>query len=670
MDQHTLAAWKIIQDDFASLTSLSLLSFDTHRFPACEPSRDNEICRAVQLTQTGRGHCASHCGMALRMAQESREPLFLTCEAHLHVFTVPIIAVNEVALLLQGGKRFVTEGERIPTERMTDRTALPQDMFLAIAREQPATDNARLIAAARYLEQAGRFWFESQRVRITVGSRLSALLTLFSLLEDLRQESDLETFYATVLSSIGVLCNVNTAGFLEVQTEDGTTRLKQTFGYKKDVLQGVPSRPDAGLFGEVLKERRHRWTSETRDILTMGLPPDVQSVDLFPLAARGGLVSGLILIVDSDLSKEDRQILEAFCAQTALVLQSRHLEQRLQQEEEHFVALNRIIHELGSTLDTDQLFDLILDRLATLVKAEKGSLMLLEDQAGTLAVKAVKGLNRKVLEAVRIAPHEGISGKVLATGVSMLVADLEQDERVAQKSKPRYRTKSFISIPLKLNQRTIGVLNISDKITGEVFSEEDLDRLSSIAHYASVVIERSVFYKKTEELKRISTLDPLTGLVNRRQFEERLVEEIERAKRHGLVLSLVMIDLDDFKKINDEFGHLAGDEALRTAAQVIRQTIRAIDVACRYGGEEFAIILPQTEKPGAAVIADRICSELRRLDLIVRQTDVPLRISASLGVAGYPDDADSPETIIQQADIALYHAKRRGKDQVVVFARQ
>lgn len=669
MDQHTLAAWKAIQDGFASLTGLSLLSFDTHRFLACEPSQDNAICRAVQFTQTGKAHCASHCGKAVRMVQESREPLFLKCEANLHVFTIPIIVTNAVALVLQGGKRFITEEERIPTERMTDRTALPQEMFLAIAREQPATENARLIAAARYLEQAGRFWFESQQTRTTVGARLSALLTLFSLLEDLHQESDLETFYATVLSSIGVLFNVNTAGFLEVKAEEGTILLKQTFGYKKEVLQGFHSRTDAGLFGEVLEERRHRRTSETRDILTMGLSPDVQSVDLFPLAARGGQLSGLILVVDSDLSKEDRQILEAFCAQTALVLQNRHLQQRLQQEEKHFVALNRIVHELGSTLDTDQLFDLILDRLAALVNAEKGSLMLLEDQEGTLAVKAVKGLNKKVLEAVRIAPHEGISGKVLATGVSMLVADLERDERVAQKPKPRYRTKSFISIPLKLNQRTIGVLNISDKITGEVFSEEDLDRLSSIAHYASVVIERSVFYKKTEELKRISTLDPLTGLVNRRQFEERLVEESERAKRHGLTLSLVMIDLDDFKKINDEFGHLAGDEALRTTARVIRQTIRTIDVACRYGGEEFAIILPQTEKPGAAVIAERICSELRKLDLPVRQTDVPLRISGSLGVAGYPDDANSPETLVQQADIALYHAKRRGKGQVVIFER-
>src|SRR5437762_6847689 len=114
-------------------------------------------------------------------------------------------------------------------------------------------------------------------------------------------------------------------------------------------------------------------------------------------------------------------------------------------------------------------------------------------------------------------------------------------------------------------------------------------------------------------------MDPLTQLANRRYFEERLLEEVQRAKRHESPLSLVMLDLDDFKKINDQYGHPAGDEALRITARIIRQTIRTIDVACRYGGEEFAIILPQTGKPGAAVIAERICAEFRKLDLPVQQ---------------------------------------------------
>ena len=669
MDQETLAAWKAMQDGFASMSGLSLLSFDPQRTPACGPSQDNPICAAVQRTEVGERHCQAHCGKAVAMVLETAKPLFIKCEANLHVFTTPIVVGGDVTLILQGGKRFIAEEERIPTDRLTDRTRLPEEAFAALAKGQPPVDNARIIAAARYAEQAAHSLFESRHTRATIGSKYSSLLTLFSLVAELRQESDLETFCSTVLNSIGVLFDVHTVGFLVVNGTDEAVLLSQAFGYKKELLQGYRASTREGLLNQALTERRHLRTDETREILKMGLPASVQSVDLFPLVIHEDRVEGLILILDSDLKPEDVQILEAFCAQTGLVLHNRLLQDRLQEGVKRESARSRITHELSSTLDTDQLFDLILDRLASLVDAEKGSLMLVDEQDGSLAVKAVKGLNKKLLESVRVAPHQGISGKVLATGASLLVSDLERDERVDQKQRPRYRTKSFISLPLKLNHRTIGVLNISDKISGAVFSPEDLERLSVMASYASVVIERSTYYQKSEELKRISTMDPLTQLANRRYFEERLLEEVQRAKRHESPLSLVMVDLDDFKKINDSYGHPAGDEALRTTARVFRQTIRTIDVACRYGGEEFAVILPQTAKPGAAVIAERICAEFRKLDLPVQQVDRWLKITGSLGVASFPEDADTPEALIRQADIALYAAKLHGKDRVVVFER-
>jgi PleD family two-component response regulator len=126
----------------------------------------------------------------------------------------------------------------------------------------------------------------------------------------------------------------------------------------------------------------------------------------------------------------------------------------------------------------------------------------------------------------------------------------------------------------------------------------DLHLLSSIAAYASVAIERSEYYARSEELKKISITDPLTGLLNRRYFQERLIEEMERSRRHKLPLSLIIMDVDNFKAINDTFGHQAGDEALKGIARCIRNSIRAIDVAARYGGEEFTVILPQTSKTG------------------------------------------------------------------------
>src|SRR2546426_6625854 len=198
------------------------------------------------------------------MAVETAKPAFLKCEANLHVFTVPIVVEGKVTLILQGGKRFIAEEERIPTERLTDRTNLPEETFVALAKDQAPVDNARVLAAARYVEQAARSLFESRHTRATIGLKLSSLLTLFSLVADLQQESDDEIFCSTVLNSIGVLFDVNTVGFLDVNGTNEALRLSQAFGYQKELLQGYRVSAREGLLNKVLAERRHLRTEETR----------------------------------------------------------------------------------------------------------------------------------------------------------------------------------------------------------------------------------------------------------------------------------------------------------------------------------------------------------------------------------------------------------------------
>lgn len=251
---------------------------------------------------------------------------------------------------------------------------------------------------------------------------------------------------------------------------------------------------------------------------------------------------------------------------------------------------------VGSTLDFEELMRIILDKSTELTKATQGSLMIFDESKMELTIKATKGFNEKIVEQFRIKPGEGIAGWVLKEGIPVVVRDIEKDERFGKKNRPRYKTGSFISIPLKINSRTVGVLNIADKITGEVFSEDDLNLLLSFATHASIAIERSEYYNKSEVLKKISITDPLTELLNRRYFEERLMEEIERSRRYHYPLSLIILDIDDFKNYNDVNGHLIGDEGLRITASCIRNAVRTIDVVARYGGEEFAVILPQTKK--------------------------------------------------------------------------
>ncbi|MEK6537574.1 MAG: sensor domain-containing diguanylate cyclase, partial [Nitrospirota bacterium] len=226
---------------------------------------------------------------------------------------------------------------------------------------------------------------------------------------------------------------------------------------------------------------------------------------------------------------------------------------------------------------------------------------------------------------------------------------------------------SFISLPLKISNKSIGVLNLADKRDGTDFSGNDVKLLEAIALYSAVAIERSVYYQSSIDLRKISITDPLTSLLNRRYFEERISEEMERSKRHRQPFSLIILDIDDFKVLNDSYGHLCGDEILKTTTNVIRRCVRVIDIAARYGGEEFAIILPTTDKDDAGIIAERIRSEIAGTVCLIKDAGKKLSITVSLGIASFPDDASTITELINNADRALYSAKNQGKNRVVSF---
>jgi diguanylate cyclase (GGDEF)-like protein len=208
-------------------------------------------------------------------------------------------------------------------------------------------------------------------------------------------------------------------------------------------------------------------------------------------------------------------------------------------------------------------------------------------------------------------------------------------------------------------------LNISDKISGEVFSEDDLSLLRSFASYASIALERSTYYSLAGQLKELSITDSLTGLFNRRYFEERFIEELHRSDRHGLSFSLAMIDIDDFKLFNDTEGHLAGDEVLKYIANSAKECLRVIDVIARFGGEEFAVIMPQTEKDEAFLVAERIRNTVKEQFPFARTAFPRNSITVSIGISTFPHDGKERKELIRHADKALYRAKMEGKNRTV-----
>ncbi|HEX9896618.1 MAG TPA: diguanylate cyclase [Dehalococcoidales bacterium] len=208
--------------------------------------------------------------------------------------------------------------------------------------------------------------------------------------------------------------------------------------------------------------------------------------------------------------------------------------------------------------------------------------------------------------------------------------------------------------PLKSHNKLVGILGLSKKYSGRLYNQEDMELVMSVASQAGIVIENAQLY---DQAKTWAITDGLTKLWNHRYLHERLDEEIARGTRFGAAFSIIMIDIDFFKTYNDTYGHLAGDEVLASIGKCIQSSIRTIDMAFRYGGEEFAVILPETVLEGAYVVAERVREKIEQ-----RFRSGRVSITASLGIASWPTDGVTKEQILTSADQALYAAKETGRN--------
>ncbi len=385
----------------------------------------------------------------------------------------------------------------------------------------------------------------------------------------------------------------------------------------------------------------------------------------FPVIVKSSL-DAIVALSDRTLKGDDINIVSALCKQTALLIENRRLQDDLNRKVQRLTVASSLPGTIAEDLDHQALLQTILDKSAELLTAEQGSLMLIDQVTEALLVEAKKGRGDSVPERLSIPKGEGIAGKVAALGEPFLVRNLEEDPRFNQKNKQYYKTPSFVSVPLKIDDRIIGVLNLSDKTSGEVFDDEDLKLIQTFATHAAIILDRKSLYDQTEELKRLSITDPLTGLLNRRYLQDRLEEELSRTRRSGRNMCLLMADLDGFKTFNDTYGHLAGDRILKHVAEVIMKSVRTMDVVSRYGGDEFIVILPETDMTLAVKIADRLNKDLLK-EALPAEYSIGQAITASIGIVSYPQHGETAAELLENVDKAMYHAKREGKNKIRVL---
>ena len=337
--------------------------------------------------------------------------------------------------------------------------------------------------------------------------------------------------------------------------------------------------------------------------------------------------------------------------------------ERLRTTAKRLAILTDVVKTANSILEPSKVIELVMEKIRELVPSEAWSLLMVDEETGELAFEAALGAKGQDLSAYRLKMGEGVAGWVAKKGKPAIVNDTARDRRCTARydAWTQFATRSILCAPLVSRGRTIGVLEIINKRDGR-FTSSDLDLVLTLVVPCAIALENAILFQKTEQL---TITDDLTKLFNSRYLNLYLSREIKRCKRHGIPLSIIFLDLDGFKGINDQYGHLAGSGTLTEVGSILAEGVRESDILARYGGDEFVAVLPETPSEGALVIAERLRLSIQE-NHFLKSLGLAARISASFGIASYPDHDLTPEALIQKADQAMYRVKEKDKNGIEV----
>jgi len=526
-------------------------------------------------------------------------------------------------------------------------------------------------AVLLFVNKVGAPW-RTRMERAFIGERYAHRRKLSQFVATINRIQDMEQFGREFLRLLSESIDCRRSCVLVPGTDDGAFVARFTYPPSEDnPLIGLQLLPDSPVLAwlrkektilperniSVLPEFQSMWQEERESIRAAEIEifiPVINRDEIAAILAVSGRRDGKLYTV------EDMHLLEWITAQVAASLEKEYYHEQIEEQRREIALLNRLASIVTSSMSIDSVFEGFVRELDDMVDIDWATIALVDgDELRILALSS--NIDSPWKTDGRMPLAGTATEYVCRERKTVYEPDLAAHQRfVTGKHHLEHGVRSILYLPLQVKEKCIGALIVASR-EHDAFNPKQIRMLEQVALQIATPVENSQLYAAAEQRSRV---DELTGLFNRRHFEERLKEEISRHGRHGEDFSLLYLDLDNFKTYNDIFGHPTGDTLLSEMARIIRGSIRGADQAFRYGGDEFVVILPRTGMADAHIVAERVRSQI-----FARVQEMEVAVTCSIGVSTYPSDGVIPGELVTVADTAQYFAKRTGGNRVYLSSR-
>jgi diguanylate cyclase (GGDEF)-like protein len=646
----------------AYLKTTSLLegySFDIYYSGKGAASEKNNrcLCGALGIPHLCHEICTPSLNVRIEEALSSKKSVFFRCPLGLFSFAIPLSADS---CLVCGGVRenlfdlYFCESEQF--EFMKGKQKAHPYEILEQLEKLPVTTEKKVRETMLKVERQILSNISDERTQ-AIDSDSDLQSTIKHVATAIGKAKSFDKAIALFSETLGILFDIPVIALVLRDAESDCYHMETCWG----TFTG-PSHPT--IIALPFDDKNYLTTILTGDEVTALFPGGkMTNAICLPLSDKNYLF-GMAVLFDVSLTAHDISLAELLTGTLVQKLKESIINRETRHKHRD-IRLLEMIRTLALTENQEDLFRLIMEMSAELVDAASGSLMLIDKSGRILRVASALGINPVLAHSLRARMDEGIAGRVAASGVPLLIKDVEQEKHLGRQNRIRFVTKSCISLPLRFKGKTIGVLNLADKKTNVPFTADDQDILSNFIDQATVILVRNTTLRKA---KQNTVTDPLTGLYNPNFVKKRLNEELSRSIRYNLPLTLIIASLDNFATGNKDGNQAHTERLVKEMARILNTSLRDIDLVGRFGEKEFCVILPSTPMKDSVYVAERIKRTINKE--LTYGSDSPTQdyMTTSVGIASFPENGASSKDMINAARAALSRAEAEGGNKICCSA--